>query len=198
MSPGSSRPAQDAPLPPSWSPDGIKIAYTSGQGWDGHSKADIYVINVSGEGDTNQPRPLTDSFPGTAGGPSWSPDGTEIAFTHADETGTSTIYKMDADGSEEAPLTHNEQMEKLEVVDDEVVDAQASPTWSPEGDQIAYVRIVPRCDYGYDCSTDSTDPSYSLHPSEIYIMNSDGSNPTLVRNFGKHASLSGLDWQPLP
>jgi Tol biopolymer transport system component len=162
---------------PSWSPDGTKIAYTSGQGWDDYSKADIYVVNVPHENSTNEPRPLTDSFPESAGGPSWSPDGAEIAFTQADRSGKTTIYKMDADGSGETPLTHH---------NDEGLWGQGSPTWSPDGDQIAYAgSVVLR-------------GSSTIETSKIYKMNSDGSSPTLVRDFGKGSSLWGLDWQPLP
>jgi len=182
---------------PSWSPDGTKVAYTSGQGSDGYGKAEIYVVNSPDVSSKNQPRPLTDSLPGrSAGGPTWSRDGTEIAFTRVNRAGTSAIYKMDADGSGGTPLTHNQHLEKIEAaVNEEFLDAQTSPTWSPDGDQIAYVRVVPVCDPGVDCSSIE---DYVLSPSEIYKMSSDGSNPALVRSFGKNSELWGLDWQPLP
>jgi Tol biopolymer transport system component len=85
---------------------------------------------------------------------------------------------MDADGSGETPLTHNT----------EVSDSQISATWSPDGDHIAYVRFVP------DCARPCLG-HYILYPSEIYRMNSDGSNPTLLKDFGKGSEVWGLDWQ---
>jgi hypothetical protein len=85
---------------------------------------------------------------------------------------------MDADGSGETPLTHNT----------EVSDSQISATWSPDGDQIAYVRFVP------DCARPCLG-HYILYPSEIYRMNSDSSNPTLLEDFGKGSEVWGLDWQ---
>lgn len=60
---------------PSWSPDGLKIAFASNP----TGKYDIFVVNVNGDGLTN----LTSGsdFPFDASNPVWSPDGTRIAFS---------------------------------------------------------------------------------------------------------------------
>ena len=63
------------------------------------------------------------------------------------------IYKMNADGSEVTRLTHSPDYSDF------------FPTWSPNGKKLAFIRI-----------------SSAGRGSGIYTMNSDGSNPTLVRN----------------
>jgi Tol biopolymer transport system component len=140
---------------PAWSPDGRKIAFASSRTGNG----DIYVVNASGEKEgANRPQRLTDS-PGVDDQPSWSPDGTEIAFARQvdpNKGDNRDIYKVDADGSGETRLAHPR-------------DPEHSPTWSPDGEQIAFVR------QGYLGA-----PAYS---SAIYIMESDGSAPVLVRKF---------------
>jgi TolB protein len=74
------------------------------------------------------------------------------------------VYKMNADGSEVTRLTHNP-------------DSDFSPAWSPDGTNIAFVR------------------QYAAgRRSAIYTMNSDGSNPTLVRKFVALNSVPSLDW----
>jgi len=110
---------------PAWSPDGKKIAYTSGRALDGSDATNpggpfivtnVWVINVDGTGDA----PLTDDN-SLAGGttnssdPVWSPDGTKIIFNSAralngtklpNTNSTPNIWIMNsADGSGRLPLT---------------------------------------------------------------------------------------------
>ena len=56
--------------------------------------------------------------------PSWSPDGSQIAFD-SDRDGNWEIYVMDADGSNPTNLTNN-------AADDQ------RPAWSPDGSKIAF------------------------------------------------------------
>ena len=82
---------------PAWSPDGSKIAFTSGR--DG--KWEVYVMNADGSGQTRLTNnPALDYYP------AWSPDGSKIAFT-SDRDGNHEIYVMNADGSELTRLTNN-------------------------------------------------------------------------------------------
>lgn len=94
---------------PSWSPDGTQIAFRRG---DEGAGAGIWRVPVAGGPATQLTDPLTDLAP-TADEPaaysdllpSWSPDGTLIAFesTRPDEgetvAGDGDIYTMDTDGN---------------------------------------------------------------------------------------------------
>lgn len=62
--------------------------------------------------------------PAQDGAPSWSPDGTRLAFP-SDRDGNWEIYILQTDGSTGARLTHND-------------DRDVSPTWSPDGKHLAF------------------------------------------------------------
>jgi len=97
------------------SPDGKKIAFHA---IDASKKVDIWVMDVDGE---NQKR-LT---PGrNAANPTWSPDGSRIAFESGIPPRTD-IYVMNADGTNVVNLTNN------------LADNQ-QPSWSPDGKKIIF------------------------------------------------------------
>jgi Tol biopolymer transport system component len=90
---------------PAWAADGALIAfeYFDGAGMvDGDiAGGDIYVMNRDG---SSQRRLTTDTTGGRS--PSWSADGTRIAFASArNNNSTFDIYTMNADGSEPLQLT---------------------------------------------------------------------------------------------
>ena len=137
---------------PSWSPDGDKIAFASNR--DGNYE--IYVMNADGSDQTR----LTDNDDALDREPSWSPDSDKIAFVSdrdligipPDEIGdANAIYSMDADdGDDVTMLTDND------------VPLGSRPTWSPDGEKIAFV-------------------SFRDGDNEIYSMNADdGSDVTML------------------
>jgi serine/threonine protein kinase/Tol biopolymer transport system component len=74
----------------SWSVDGDRLAYTSGN--------DLYIANADGA----EPRRLV-TADGTASWPRWSPDGSRLRFTVNGASG-SAIWEIAADGSRVHPL----------------------------------------------------------------------------------------------
>jgi Tol biopolymer transport system component len=101
---------------PAWSADGGRLAYSS-SGAD----ADVWVINADGTDEhdvSNDPN-------GPDIQPAWAPDGTRIAFVKQNFDGTSAIWVMDADGSNQVQLT-------------DAATINVHPNWSPDGARIAF------------------------------------------------------------
>lgn len=112
---------------PDWSPDGRRIAFQSRQG----NNIDIFLMDTDG---SNRIR-LTD-FNGVQNiHPAWSPDGTRIAYAsnrHQPQVRNQfpeyEIYTMDSDGTMVRRLTLGASS----------TEAFFSPTWSPDGQRIAF------------------------------------------------------------
>ena len=82
---------------------------------------DIWVMNADGSAQTN----LTNTQ-GNELGPTWSPDGTKLAFD-SDVDGDRDIYTMNSDGGDQANLTPDSPS------------LDADPDWSPDGQKILFV-----------------------------------------------------------
>jgi Tol biopolymer transport system component len=122
--------------------------------------------------------------------PSWSPEGTKIAFT-SDRDGNQEIYVMNADGTEQTNLTNDPGSDNY-------------PDWSPDGSKIAFTSRRDGIEEIYVMNTDGAGPTrltdasccWSRNPSwspdstkiaftawregqeqreQIYVMASDGS-----------------------
>jgi len=158
----------------------------------------IHVMSFGGF-DTGK---LTQELSGNNFQPTWSPDGTKIAFV-SDRDTQNEIYTMNANGGNSKRLTYAQG--------DDV-----SPAWSPDGRKIAFVsdRDGQKEIYIIDADGESSrrltyalgddvSPAWSPDGSEIafvsdrtvqdeiYIMNDDGENERLLV-----AGSPPLTWSP--
>jgi len=121
-----------------YSPDGTKIVYVNGFNSDvAESESnDIWVMNSNGTGQHGLTGPH--DYPIQDIGPSWSPDGTQIAFARTStEDGSDGLYIMDSDGTNLTPIMNGAS----HVIG-------YGTTWSPDGTKIAYdsnngIAVVP-------------------------------------------------------
>ena len=132
---------------PSWSPDGKKIAFSS---YRNGGNIQIFVMDSDGQ------HPIRLSDGANDKNPAWSPDGQKIAFTGYRDEGlpgavwTIQIYVMDSDGKNRKRLTNGPANNLV-------------PSWSPDGQRIAFV-------------------STRHEATEIYVMNADGSKQERLTN----------------
>ncbi|GIF14608.1 DUF11 domain-containing protein [Actinoplanes teichomyceticus] len=130
------------------SPDGTRVAYAmtrEGQG----SARDIYVVPVSG----GQPRRVTDGT-GDNYWPSWSPDGTEIAFEGKRGSAVTQVWCIPTAGGEARYVTNIEG-------------GAGEPSWNPVASRnlIAY-----------------TAAPASVTDRKVHIIARDGTNDRLMLN----------------
>ena len=169
----------------SWAPDGKSLVFTSA------ILGNIYVINVDGTG----LRQLTNP-PGRHSRPSWSPDGTRIAYV-SNRSGLPEIYVMNADGTHATRVT-------VGAVRRPANHWSPAPSWSPDSRRIAFTSDQDGNEEIYVINADgtgltrlTTDPAEDWGPSwspdgrqiafsrrvlghhQIFVMNADGTN--LVR-----------------
>ena len=133
-------------------------------GWD-----NIYTVGESG-GTITQLTFIDDVFtlPGSrvsveileANMPSWSPDGSKIAFRCAvKEVGTAELYRhdticvMDADGGNLTPIYVRNQIETATF---------RTPVWTANGDYVAFIEDNPTYDEGVVFVSMNTGNSYNL------------------------------------
>lgn len=113
---------------PAWSPDGSRIAFQSSRG---RRSSDIYlmdpdgsnVVNLTCNRNTEGPTCYSEQHP------SWSPDGSKIAFDTNRDGNIRSSYIMDADGLNVTKLTGHRGL--------------THPVFSPNGRRVAfqYTRI---------------------------------------------------------
>ena len=174
----------DAPVPPvssqtdvEWSPDGSRIAYTQAAYagcdsiWSFTGSCSIYTMNADGTDRVKLPTgsvvdPVT---------PSWSPDGTRIAFS-ARVGEEWFVYTLALDGSE-----------PIRLAADLPSPEQNQPAWSPDGSRIAFLL-------------EGTGSKAVGLPFELWSMAPDGSERRfLVAGCCMHTfglAVQGPEWSP--
>jgi Tol biopolymer transport system component len=160
-----------------FSPDGRKIAYTSDgeQASNPEADQDVYVMGSDGSNQKNLSNNGTDVHDVS---PSFSPDGTKVAYTSYGEQpsnpeGDVEIFVMNAsDGSGQKNLSNNALV------------ADQNPYFSANGQKIAYSSL------GKQASNPEGD-------YEVYLMNaSDGSGQKNLTNTGGGVNDYGPDFSP--
>lgn len=127
---------------PKWSPDGKRIAFLDRNG---------VVSTIAPQGDV-APMPTKIE----ASGFSWSPDSSKLAYDGyrgEDGAGHAVVVVVDLASGRETTLTGAQ------------TDAE-TPSWSPEGDQIAFLSMS---------STSASSGCGSHVDRELWVMNADGS-----------------------
>ena len=150
---------------PSWSADGSQIVFSSDRDGDW----EIFVMDERGK----NVRQLTnnDDYDGV---PHWSADGSQIVFS-SDRDGDSGIFVMDADGVNVRQITSSEHV--------------SSPSFSPDGKQIAFFSMSPNYKYGTDMIWD--EDVYS----NIFVVDADGMNVQQLTGFSSCFADSPM-WSP--
>jgi len=157
---------------PRWSPDDRTIYYradadTAYRGLfrvpaEGGSRAEIYFQEALG-------------IPIPGGGPSLSPDGTQLCFTgvrrsdvEADKGFPPALYVIDSRGGEPIRLT-------------EPGSGAYAPTWSPDGKKIAFTRYenVP-----------------GERAAELFVMPAGGGAPLQISSLDDQVEGSSAEWSP--
>ena len=106
---------------PAWSPDGTKIVYTDENGF-------MYLSEADGDWTVPEHVGFANEW---SGHPAWSPDGTAIAFVRGSFSFASSIFLMDADGSNARQLTTESSQTQYLM-----------PKWSRDGQEITAVAVT--------------------------------------------------------
>ena len=132
----------------------------------------ISIINADGTGlrqVTPEPGPLDFAFDE---GPTWSPDGTRLAFTR-----NSVLHIINVDGTGMTALPNQ--------------DMAGTPSWSPDGQRIAYFSLDPPGDIhtrnadGSNLVALTTNPEFESWPR----WSADGSQLVISRVIGEQVAV---------
>ena len=136
---------------PDWSPDGSQIAFDDGKNLissqrripNGH----VFTVNADGSGLRQVTHGDVEAF-----GPSWAPDGTDLAVAAERPGSAPGIFILDLATGDMTPLTANPYPGYWD----------AEPDYSPDGTRIAFIRV--------------RQVQFARDLTAVFVMNVDGSD----------------------
>ena len=171
---------------PSYSRSGRRIVFDTG--------AQLALLAADGSNPTLLPAVTADD-----GDPVFSPDGRSIAFTGANERGSTDLYVRRLDGAAARVIVYDasapawSSRNRLAYVRDgnvysadpngrkrRFVTSGVSPDWSPNGGRLVLVRPLPRLTFAVDLG-------------RIFVVNANGRG---LRRIGSSDDLSHPVWSP--
>jgi hypothetical protein len=180
-----------------WPPLTGRIAFRLGETAD-IDGSEIYIRNADGTGSVN----LTNSLFDNEHQPSWSPDGTQVAFSR---------ISFEGGAFEQAFIVSASGGEPMRLLPD-TVDAEQIK-WSPDGSRLLFLRIGTLCTvrpdgtdiraltpdsldvFSASWSPDGTRIAYETLDSALYIVSSEGGEPVDIAA-GLDLSIRSVAWSP--
>jgi WD40-like Beta Propeller Repeat len=155
---------------PDWSPDGRELVFVGLAGATSEAEpksSDLFVVSIDGSGLTN----LTQSPTISEWTPSWSPDGSVIAYARNERNISDSIQLIDTTGRPGGSVFDDADAGEIGEVD-----------WSPDGRLVAFTSSLALTD---------TDDEGDL---DVWTVRGNGTQLTNLTTEGA----SGISWQPLP
>ena len=112
------------PHPPSWSPDGEKLAFVGYEWFARQSRMSVWTVGADGSNLTR--------IAFAASGPAWSPDGKRIAMAVPRGPNKASLYTFAADGSDPTFVS----LDLPEPWDEPAEPWLGNLSWSPDGSAI--------------------------------------------------------------